>query len=280
MTVRSILSLTKTNPFCIRKEIRSPARMRQKSTASKVMWACPKYDGTLYDEDFLEAFLSAVTDETVDAAVARRLGFITDQSRIDHYRILEVTRMFTVVIAEGGRIMEHHKDFAIHAETEHARWIEHVLGFQNHAPVDHARGVRLTGRSAGPGSKLQGTKAQASAKVKKYGGGGGRQSRLSTADSTKTKEVSIGSCEFFGNGGPDDTITIYLWGQGRHGEFARLTVRRGITAGELQLRVAGLMGNAPEAFNLMNLDNPMILVGGMRLLKDTRVAVAPRVRGG
>ena len=70
-------------------------------------------------------------------------------------------------------------------------------------------------------------------------------------------------CEFFGIGGSDETITVTLHGQGKNNEFARLTVRRGTTAAELQMRVTGLLTQSPADFHLMNLGSRMGLVGKM-----------------
>ena len=80
--------------------------------------------------------------------------------------------------------------------------------------------------------------------------------------------------------GADDTITVSLHGQGSDHEFARFSVRVGITAAELARRVAGLIGNTEAEFILMNLGNPMYLYGAMRITRDTRIAVRPNVRGG
>ena len=75
-------------------------------------------------------------------------------------------------------------------------------------------------------------------------------------------------------------ITIQVHGQGRGNLVATITVPQGIAANVLHLRVAGMLGQQASEIRLVNLDNPMYLVGRMRLNRDTRVAVQPVIRGG
>ena len=69
-------------------------------------------------------------------------------------------------------------------------------------------------------------------------------------------------------------------GGGRNNVIAALLVKRGITAAELKGRVSSMLSVPTSEINLMNLDSPMYLVGGVCLVTDTRVGVAARVRGG
>ena len=62
--------------------------------------------------------------------------------------------------------------------------------------------------------------------------------------------------------------------------LVELTMAPGVSARQLQEVAAGIVGQPVSEVLLMNLDQPMYLVGDMRLQASTRVGIQPRVRGG
>ena len=76
------------------------------------------------------------------------------------------------------------------------------------------------------------------------------------------------------------TIVVTLYGRGSNNEIASVSVEQGVTARRLRELAARILDQAPEEVVLVNLDNPMYLVGDMRIEASTRVGVQPRVRGG
>eukprot|EP00973_Karenia_brevis_P066362 9223110-Karenia_brevis.AAC.1 len=132
--------------------------------------------------------------------------------------------------------------------------------------------MRATGRGRAKG-KAQG-KAKAKAKAK------GKASTRANRPAAEGVCAPITEPDPFQVEDGEETITITLHGQGKENEFARFVVRPGISAARLAQRVSGMIGVPVHDFNLLNLDSPMYLHGGMRLHRDTRVAVQPRLRGG
>ena len=80
--------------------------------------------------------------------------------------------------------------------------------------------------------------------------------------------------------GVDEVITITLEGAGRNNIVGTLAARPGLRAIELLVRVAQMLTQDTEEIRLVNLDNPMYLVGDMRLTRNTRVGVQINLRGG
>ena len=76
------------------------------------------------------------------------------------------------------------------------------------------------------------------------------------------------------------TIAVTLYGRGKNNEIARLSVEQGVTARRLREFAARLLGQAAEEMVLVNLDNPMYLVGDMRVMVSTRIGVQARLRAG
>eukprot|EP00973_Karenia_brevis_P027147 3743974-Karenia_brevis.AAC.1 len=133
------MEIVRQGDFCVRTDVVSGKRMRGKQTAPYVIWACPKYDGQMYDRQLLAALPKVMLENPMNREALQTLGIVKSDHTIDHNRILEISRQYTVVISDHDRVQEVHKDFIIHGETEHARWAEHVRGFQNHAQIQHAR---------------------------------------------------------------------------------------------------------------------------------------------
>ena len=69
-------------------------------------------------------------------------------------------------------------------------------------------------------------------------------------------------------------------GAGRNNILGTLEARPGLRAIELLVRVAQLLGQDTQEIRLVNLDNPMYLVGDMRLTRNTQVGVQINLRGG
>ena len=268
LTVNSILNLAQAGEFALEEElVRTRMAHKRKPPAT---YACPKYDGAQFNKEFLKDYTKVVTQPLLDTPAARRLGFVTETGDIDIDRILEVTQQYTVLFVNDDRIQEIHQDFIVHGETEHARWLEHKLKYKNHSPVPQAGPTRQTGRGLKPQVGAQGKSRAAKpqqkpAATQQYegfcGGLPGARPALDLADD-------------------DDSITITLHGQGTNNQFASFTARAGVTARQLAQRVSALIGQPEDEFRLANLDNPMYLVGNMKLFRSTRVAVQIAVRGG
>eukprot|EP00973_Karenia_brevis_P095378 12427060-Karenia_brevis.AAC.1 len=146
LTARSIMELQADGPFCIKTE--GGTRLAKKTQPFYTVWACPKYDGSLYDASILRALPQVMLGETINVEAAKALGFMTSSDAIDHMRILYVFRHYTVIVATRDRIQEVHQDFLVYGESEHARWAEHQLGWQDHSPIPVASKPppRQTGR--------------------------------------------------------------------------------------------------------------------------------------
>ena len=107
LTMASIQELMRQGGFCVRSEIFSGNRMSVKQPVSKVIWACPKYDGRKFDKDMLDVLPQTMMVGAMDTHALKTVGFVSAQGVIDHHRILEVSRQYTVLISSHDRIQEH-----------------------------------------------------------------------------------------------------------------------------------------------------------------------------
>lgn len=258
LTVASIMELVKDGPFYVREELAIRCRCKQ---SPAVAYAFPKYDGKKYNEDLMRKLIHVMRQNELSLDRARELGMTTDDGGIDHERIVKLTREYTVVVVRNDRVTESHQDAAIHGETEHSRWVEHNEGYRNHGPIAHASERRVTGRK-GIQKSIEKAKAAKRAKVQK------KPSRKAAVDSNIVAADAT------------PTIVVTLYGRGRNNEIARVSVEQGVTARRLRELAARILDQATEEVVLVNLDNPMYLVGDMRIEASTRVGVQPRVRGG
>ena len=80
--------------------------------------------------------------------------------------------------------------------------------------------------------------------------------------------------------GVEEVIANTLEGAGRNNIIGTVVARPGLRAIELLVRVSQLIGHGTDQIRLVNLDNPMYLVGDMRLARNTWVGVQPRISGG
>ena len=279
LTVDSITELVQDGPMYIQEEM--SGRRRHKGTP---VWplAFPKYDAKKYDADILHKLVRVMTAGELRFDDTRALGMTTDGGGVDLDRILEVARKYTVVILRDGRITESHQDAMIHGETEHSRWVEHHMGFQDHSPIAHATNKRATGRKGVRKDKRK-AKAKAKAAPRAQLAGQSKSSRKRGRGGGTSRKAAAGSAEAVAGAAEGDvlpTITVTLCGAGKDNVLADLQVAPGVTARELRELAAGIVGQPESEVVLMNLDNPMFLVGDMRLQVSTRVAVRSHRHGG
>ena len=71
---------------------------------------------------------------------------------------------------------------------------------------------------------------------------------------------------------------VTLHGQGKDNVIGTVVLPKGATARDLLRLVADLVSQPVTEINLLNLENPMFLVGGMLINGDMRVAVQPVMR--
>ena len=69
---------------------------------------------------------------------------------------------------------------------------------------------------------------------------------------------------------------VTLHGQGKDNVLGTVVLPKGATAQDLLRLVEDLVSQPASEINLLNLDNPMFLVGGMLINRDMRVAVQPQ----
>jgi hypothetical protein len=134
LTARGIIGMAMEGPFAVYKEI-----------GTQRCWACPKYDPDKFDEGKLTAFMRLLCDDDHPsqddlAMFDIRLGVGDDGSPLFHASaVVNMMREYTLLTLEEGTLMETHRDFIEHGQTEHILWVQQMECWKDHCHMPEGK---------------------------------------------------------------------------------------------------------------------------------------------
>ena len=111
----------------------------------RIIWCAPSFDTNLFNV-FVQAALAPVfTDDVPSHADYAFLG-IVNNGRVNVTRIMQLTRLYTVIVDDAGSFRKFTMNAEVHAQTGHVMAVYHFSGYAVHSPVESHRQSRVTGK--------------------------------------------------------------------------------------------------------------------------------------